>query len=89
MQTHYGCGINDSIMEQLIMIDTAYRASAAATITAVCPLYGYGRQDRKTEGAVTARLIADLFKAAAPSGWCRSTSTAVGSRASSKDRSTT
>ena len=31
MQTHYGCdgrSINDSIMEQLIMIDTAYRASA-------------------------------------------------------------
>ncbi|MSO59316.1 MAG: ribose-phosphate diphosphokinase [Ilumatobacteraceae bacterium] len=68
MQTHYGIdgrSINDSIMEQLIMIDTAYRASAKR-ITAVCPFYGYARQDRKAEGRepITARLIADMFKAA-------------------------
>jgi ribose-phosphate pyrophosphokinase len=68
MQTHYGCdgrSINDSIMEQLIMIDTAYRASAKR-ITAVCPFYGYARQDRKAEGRepITARLVADMFKAA-------------------------
>ena len=57
--------VNDSIMEQLIMIDAAYRASAKR-ITAVCPFYGYARQDRKAEGRepITARLVADMFKAA-------------------------
>ena len=68
IQSHYGFdgrSINDSIMEQLIMIDAAYRASAKR-ITAVCPFYGYARQDRKAEGRepITARLVADMFKAA-------------------------
>ncbi|HAP77368.1 MAG TPA: ribose-phosphate diphosphokinase [Acidimicrobiaceae bacterium] len=68
MQTHCGFNgrsINDSIMEQLIMIDAAYRASAKR-ITAVCPFYGYARQDRKAEGRepITARMVADLFKSA-------------------------
>jgi ribose-phosphate pyrophosphokinase len=68
IQSHYGIdghSINDSIMEQLIMIDAAYRASAKR-ITAVCPFYGYARQDRKAEGRepITARLVADMFKAA-------------------------
>ena len=68
MQTHCGAdgrSVNDSIMEQLIMIDAAYRASAKR-ITAVCPFYGYARQDRKAEGRepITARLIADMFRAA-------------------------
>ncbi len=71
MQTHHGFNgqsINDSIMEQLIMIDAAHRASAKR-ITAVCPFYGYARQDRKAEGRepITARLIADMFKAAGAS----------------------
>ncbi len=61
LQTHVGAG-NDSIMEQLIMIDAAKRASAKR-ITAVCPLFGYARQDRKAEGRepISARLVADLF----------------------------
>ena len=68
IQTHYGIdgrSVNDPIMEQLIMCDAAYRASAKR-ITAVCPFYGYARQDRKAEGRepITARLIADMFKAA-------------------------
>ncbi|HET6665507.1 MAG TPA: ribose-phosphate diphosphokinase [Acidimicrobiales bacterium] len=57
--------INASIMEQLIMVDAAKRASAKR-ITVVCPYYGYGRQDRKAEGRepITAKLIADLMQTA-------------------------
>ncbi len=57
--------INDRIIEQLIMIDAAKRASAKR-ITAVCAFYGYTRQDRKAEGRepITARLVADMLTAA-------------------------
>ncbi|HLT17515.1 MAG TPA: ribose-phosphate diphosphokinase [Acidimicrobiales bacterium] len=57
--------VNDVIMEQLIMIDAARRASAKR-ITAVIPSYGYARQDRKAEGRepITAKLIANMYAAA-------------------------
>src|SRR5438128_10746501 len=63
-QTHGG-SINDLLMEQLIMIDAAKRASAKR-ITAVCPFYAYARQDRKAEGRepITARLLADMLTVA-------------------------
>jgi len=56
---------NESIMELLIMIDAAKRASAAR-ITPVIPYYGYGRQDRKDQPRVpiTAKLVANLLVAA-------------------------
>ena len=44
LQSHYK-PINKAIMEQLIMIDALKRASARS-ITAVCPLLGYSRQDK-------------------------------------------
>jgi ribose-phosphate pyrophosphokinase len=67
IQTHCG-DVNAAVMEQLIMIDAAKRASAKR-ITAVCPLYGYARQDRKAEGRepITAKLVADLLTAAGAS----------------------
>ena len=57
--------INDAIMEQLIMVDAAQRASAKR-ITVVAPFYGYGRQDRKAEGRepISAKLVANMFKTA-------------------------
>lgn len=56
---------NESIMELLIMLDAAKRASANR-ITAVIPFYGYARQDRKDQPRVpiTAKLVANLLTVA-------------------------
>jgi len=57
--------INEWLMEQLIMVDALKRASAKR-ITVVAPFYPYARQDKKGRGRepISARLVADLFKAA-------------------------
>jgi len=57
--------VNESLMELLIMIDTAKRSSARR-ITAVIPYFGYARQDRKSASRtpITAKLVADLLTTA-------------------------
>ena len=54
--------VNDNLMELLIMIDAAKRASAGR-ITAVIPYFGYARQDRKARSRdpITAKLVANLL----------------------------
>lgn len=55
----------DNLMELLLMIDAAKRASAE-TIVAVIPYFGWARQDRKDKPRVSiaAKLVADLLTAA-------------------------
>jgi ribose-phosphate pyrophosphokinase len=60
------CGpVNDNLMELLILMDAAERASAAR-VTAVLPHFGYARQDRKDRPRVpiTAKLVSNLIVAA-------------------------
>ncbi len=56
---------NDNLMEMLLMIDAAKRASARH-ITAVIPYYGWARQDRKDKPRVpiAAKMVAKLLQAA-------------------------
>ena len=57
--------VNDSIMELLIMVDAAKRASAGR-ITAVLPYFAYGRSDKKDQPRVpiTAKLLASMIEVA-------------------------
>ena len=60
-----GQPVNENLMQMLIMIDAAKRASAKR-IVAVLPWYAYSRQDRKTKPRepITARLVANMIQAA-------------------------
>ncbi len=60
-----GQPVNENLMQLLIMIDAAKRASAKR-IVAVIPWYAYSRQDRKTKPRepITARLVANMIQAA-------------------------
>ena len=71
VQSHAAAGgrsVNDAVIEQLIMVDAARRASAKR-ITAVCPFFPYARQDRKAEGRepISAKLMANLLASAGAS----------------------
>ena len=60
-----GQPVNRNLMQLLIMIDAAKRASAKR-ITAVIPWFAYSRQDRKTKPRepITARLVANMIQVA-------------------------
>ena len=57
--------VNDNLMQLLVMIDAAKRASAER-IVAVIPWYAYSRQDRKSKPRepITARLVANMIQVA-------------------------
>ncbi|HEX9938319.1 MAG TPA: ribose-phosphate pyrophosphokinase [Longimicrobium sp.] len=59
------CPPSDNILELLLLLDAAHRASAAR-VTAVIPYFGYARQDRKDQPrvAIGAKLMANMIVAA-------------------------
>ena len=55
--------VNDSLMELVIMAD-AFRRASVSKITAICPYYGYARQDRRVRSMrvpISARVVADML----------------------------
>jgi ribose-phosphate pyrophosphokinase len=60
-----GINANDALMELMVMVDAAVGGSAHRVI-AVCPWYGYSRQDKKSEPRepISARLVARMLEAA-------------------------
>lgn len=57
------CPVNDNLMELVIMAD-AFRRASVTKITAICPYYGYARQDRRvrsTRVPISARVVADML----------------------------
>ncbi len=61
----HGLTANDALMELLVMVEAAVGASAHRVI-AVCPWYGYSRQDKKSapREPITARLVAKMMEVA-------------------------
>ena len=81
----------DNIMELLLLIDAARRASAAR-ITCVMPYYGYSRQDRKDQPrvAIGAKLVANMIDDGGRATACwASIFTSISCRGSSTFRSIT
>ena len=60
-----GLTANDALMELMVMVDAAVGGSAHRVI-AVCPWYGYSRQDKKSapREPISARLVARMLEAA-------------------------
>lgn len=59
-------GMSDPIDHMIMELIDALKRASARSVTAVCPLYPYSRQDRKARGRepITAKLVAELYEAA-------------------------